>query len=108
MSCEDLAVMRSIPGLIVTVPADGLETVKIIESIERLEKPVYVRLEGGQRTPVVYKEDFPFMLGKAVRLRKGSDVLIIACGSMVKKSVGCCRTTGRAEDILRSGRYAQH
>ena len=87
MSCEDLAVMRSIPGLIVTVPADGLETVKIIESIERLEKPVYVRLEGGQRTPVVYKEDFPFMLGKAVRLRQGSDVLIIACGSMVRKAL---------------------
>lgn len=84
MSFEDIAVMRSIPGLIVTTPADGLETVKILESIEKLDKPVYVRLEGGQRTPIVYKEDFPFMLGKVVCLRKGRDVLIIACGSMVK------------------------
>lgn len=87
MSCEDLAVMRSIPGMIVTTPADGLATVKILESIEKLDKPVYVRLEGEQRTPIVYKEEFPFILGKAVRLRKGRDVLIIACGSMVKKAL---------------------
>lgn len=91
MSCEDLAVMRSIPGLIVMTPADGLETAQILECIEKLEKPVYVRLEGGQRIPIVYKEKIPFVLGKAVRLRKGCDVLIIACGSMVKKALDVAR-----------------
>lgn len=87
MSCEDLAIMRSIPNLIVTVPADCTETAKIIQNIESLNQPVYVRLDGGQRTPIVYQEDYFFELGKAVRLKKGKEVLLIGIGSMVKRAL---------------------
>lgn len=87
MACEDLAIMRVVPNMVVMTPADCTATVKIIECIEKLRKPVYVRLDGGQRTPVVYKEGFPFELGKAVHLRDGDDILLIASGSMVDRAL---------------------
>ncbi len=91
MGCEDLAVMRSIPNLIVVAPADCTETAKVIESIEKGKNPVYVRLDGGQRTPIVYKEDFTFELGRAICLKEGYEILFVAAGSMVNRALEISR-----------------
>lgn len=80
---EDGAVMRSIPGMTVVNPADGVEIVKTIEAFCDYHHPAYLRLTGGPGLPIVYEEDMDFRIGKAIRVRDGEDIGIIACGTMV-------------------------
>lgn len=84
---EDAAGMRAIPNLVVISPADCTETVKSIEVAVSLNQPVYIRLTGGSTLPMIYHEDYPFTIGKAVGLREGTDVAIIATGSCVYRSL---------------------
>lgn len=83
MSLEDLAVMRAIPNVTVLSPADCASVVKATVAALRHPGPVYLRLTGVMNNPMVYREDFPFEIGKANRLREGGDVAILATGSMV-------------------------
>lgn len=80
---EDVAVMRCIPGMTIISPADGLEIFKAVEAVERYIGPVYLRLTGGPGIPVVYDQDFEFIIGKANVLSNGIHVAIIATGTMV-------------------------
>ena len=80
---EDAAVMRSIPGMTVIQPCDGAEIMKTVEALCDYDKPAYLRLTGGPGLPVVYEEDFSFVIGKARRVRDGHDIVIIATGTMV-------------------------
>jgi transketolase len=80
---EDGAVMRSIPGMTVINPADGVEIIKTIEALCNYNHPAYLRLTGGPGLPIVYEEEIDFHIGKALKVRDGSDIAIIACGSMV-------------------------
>lgn len=82
-SMEDLAITRAIPNLRVVSPADALETAKMLELLIHDESPYYVRLTGAGNMPMVYREDYELVFGKAVTLREGNDVCIIATGSMV-------------------------
>ena len=91
---EDIALMRAIPGLMVVSPADGAETVKVITEAAKYHGPIYVRLSGVMNNPIVYTEEYPFEFGKAIQLRNGSDVSIVATGTMVYESL-------IAADILR-------
>ncbi len=84
---EDAAVMRSIPNLTVVCPADCAEIVKTVQAAAQFEGPMYIRLTGGVNNPPVYTSDYDFRIGKAVRLRKGTDVAIIANGTMVHESI---------------------
>ena len=84
---EDVSIIRSIPGITVISPADSGETVKaILASIYHTES-VYIRLTGGANNPVVFKDDYEFEIGKAITLREGTDVTIIASGTMVFNSL---------------------
>lgn len=83
MSIEDIAIMRSLPNIIVLSPADCLETYKCIIAASKINKPVYVRLTGIMNSPIVYKEDYNYEIGKAICLNEGSDITIIATGNMV-------------------------
>lgn len=80
---EDGAVMRSIPGMTVVNPADGVEIIKAVEALCDYNKPAYLRLTGGSDLPVVYDGDITFRIGKAIKVRDGGDVAIIAAGTMV-------------------------
>lgn len=80
---EDVAVMRAIPNMTVISPADGAEIVKCVFAAAEYEGPVYIRLTGGANNPIVYKEDFEYKIGKAVKLKEGNDVAFIAAGTMV-------------------------
>ena len=84
---EDIALMRAVPGLTVISPADGAEIMKTVYALIQYEGPVFVRLTGAVNNPVVYSADYDFTIGKAVRLREGTDVAIIACGTMVYESL---------------------
>ena len=83
MSLEDIALMRAIPNIVVISPADCTSAVKATIAAAKCDKPVYLRLSGGMNNPVVYKSDFEFEIGKAILLREGTDVSLIATGSMV-------------------------
>jgi transketolase len=91
---EDLALMRSLPGMTVIVPADVDETYRAALATLDIDGPVYLRLGGRVEEPAVSNPDAPFELGKAVELRQGNDVAIIACGALVALAV-------RASDTLR-------
>lgn len=85
-SVEDIAIMRAIPNMTVLVPADGVETEKMIFEIAKYNGPVYVRL-GRSSVPVLFDEDYTFEIGKGRVLRDGKDVSIIACGIMVNEAL---------------------
>ena len=79
---EDIALMRTIPGMIVVNPSDGVSTMKLMEQVVALKGPCYVRL-GRAAVPINYLETDQITIGKANTLRAGNDVTIIATGIMV-------------------------
>jgi len=85
-SLEDLAWTRVLPNFTVIVPADAAETAQAVEAIAALEGPVFLRVS---RMPVaaVHPPDYRFQPGRAVLLRRGSDVTLIACGVMVERAL---------------------
>jgi transketolase len=91
---EDVALMRAVPGLTVICPADGAEIVKTVQALVTFEGPAFVRLTGVMNNPIVYKEDYPFTIGKAVELRHGTDVAIIAAGTMVHEALVAAKKLG--------------
>ena len=84
--CEDLALMRTIPGMVVINPADGIESKKAVFAAAEWDGPVYLRF-GRLALPMVTDEDTPFVIGKANLLRDGKDVTIIATGLMVSEAL---------------------
>ena len=81
-SVEDMALMRAVPGMVVLSPADAIETEKMIFAAAEYEGPVYIRL-GRLNIPVLFDDNYVFEIGKAVTLREGNDVAILATGLMV-------------------------
>lgn len=82
----DIAIMRALPGMTVIVPADAIETKQVIHAIVDYPGPVYVRLSRAA-FPVFLGEHYKFQIGKAVELREGKDIAIVACGLMVYHAV---------------------
>ncbi len=85
-SVEDIAIMRAIPNMTVIVPADGVETEKVIFEIAKYNGPVYVRL-GRSAVPTIFDESYNFEIGKGIVVREGNDATIIACGIMVNEAI---------------------
>lgn len=83
---EDLALMRTIPGMIVINPSDGVSTMKLMEQVVKLKGPCYVRL-GRSAIPINYLETDEIVIGKANTLREGNDVTIVATGIMVYEAL---------------------
>lgn len=84
---EDIALMRSIPGMTVVVPADDTEARAAVRAVLDYEGPVYMRL-GRLAVPVVNDADTcKFELGRGVVLREGTDVTLVACGLMVAEAL---------------------
>ena len=81
-SIEDLALIGSLPGFNVIVPADAVETIQAVRVAAASEGPFYIRL-CRPKTPLVYDDDYRFELGKAVTMTEGRDATIIAIGIMV-------------------------
>ncbi|NIE66608.1 transketolase C-terminal domain-containing protein [Burkholderia sp. Ax-1719] len=88
---EDAAVMRAIPNMTVVCPADCAEIFKVVEAAATFEGPMYIRLTGAVNNPPVYTEDYDFQIGRAHTLREGSDVTIVANGTMVYESLGAAK-----------------
>ena len=84
--CEDLALMRSIPGMVVMCPSDDIETKACVRAAAEYKGPVYIRL-GRLAVPVINDHpDYKFEWGKGMTLREGNDVAIIATGLCVESA----------------------
>ncbi|MGC3955930.1 MAG: transketolase C-terminal domain-containing protein [Propionicimonas sp.] len=85
-SVEDLSWLRALPGLDIVVPADRLETQQAVRLAARQEHPVYLRI-GRTAVPDVNPPDSQLTRGKWTELRAGSDVTIIAVGTLVSRAL---------------------
>lgn len=84
---EDIALMRTIPGMVVINPSDDVEARAAVKAAIEHQGPVYLRF-GRLATPVINdRSDYKFELGKGVVLREGKDVTIIATGLCVAESL---------------------
>ncbi len=79
---EDLALICSLPGFTVIVPADGTETAQVIRAVAAHPTPCYVRLIRG-KVPQVMDNGYKFEIGKAALMRQGKDATIMAIGTMM-------------------------
>jgi len=80
-SVEDIAIMRSMPNMVVLVPADTIELQKAIKAAVKYKGPVYIRKVKGTM-PQIFTRDYRFKIGRSVELMKGNDLTIISCGIM--------------------------
>ena len=83
-SAQDIAAMSAIPNMRVYLPSDRFQTAKLIEQLLLDEKPAYIRV-GRNPVEDIYTEDHtPFVMDRATVLREGTDVVLTACGEMVR------------------------
>ncbi len=87
---EDIALMRAIPGMTVIVPCDDIEARQAVFAAAEIKGPVYLRF-GRLAVPVINDKSYKFEVGKAVELKKGDDVTIIATGLMVSRALDAAK-----------------
>ena len=95
--CEDFALMRSIPGMVVLCPADGPEAEACVRAAYDHEGPVYVRF-GRSATPVIHSDGYEITIGKGEQLTDGDDLAVVATGVMVPEALAAAEQL-RAEGI---------
>lgn len=83
---EDLALMRVLPNMTVISPSDDTETKWVINEIQKISGPVYVRL-ARLSTPIIYDEQQEFQIGKGVQIGDGTDATIFATGVTVAEAI---------------------
>ena len=93
--CEDIALMRVLPGMTVVCPADDIEAKAAVAAAYETDGPFYLRF-GRLAAPVINdRPDYKFELGKGVLLREGTDVTIVATGLMVAASLDAAEELGK-------------
>ena len=96
-SIEDMAWTRAIAGMTVIVPADPIETAEAVRVAAAFDGPVFLRV-SRMPVPVVHRSDYKFEIGRAVKLRTGTDVTFIANGTMVCRALEAAEMLD-AEDV---------
>ncbi len=102
-SAQDIAAMSAIPNMRVYLPSDRFQTAKLIEALLEDEKPAYLRVGRNAVEDIYSEENTPFVMDKATVLAEGTDVLIVACGEMVKPAydaVGLLKEEGISAGLL--------
>lgn len=85
---EDLALMRTIPGMVVMCPADDIEAKAAVRAAVEHDGPVYIRFGRAACNVINDKPDYKFEIGKGTVLREGTDVTIVATGICVDSAIG--------------------
>ena len=100
MGIEDVGLACSLPNFTVVVPADEATTHKAVQALAAMNTPAYLRA-GRPNVPQLHSEQTPFEIGKAISLRRGADLTIIANGIMVSAALDA------AEQIAKEGKQAR-
>lgn len=85
-SLEDIAIIRSLPNMIVIVPSDPIEIAACVKEVAKYIGPVYIRI-GSEKLPTFHNLNYHFSLGKGEILKKGRDITLIAIGGMVWRAL---------------------
>ena len=85
--CEDIALMRAIPGMTVINPCDHYEMIAAVKAMAEKDGPCYVRLGRLAVESVNNNDDYKFELGKGITLKDGNDITIVATGLLVQEAV---------------------
>ena len=99
--CEDMALMRTIPGMVVMNPSDAVEARAAVEAAIKYNGPVYIRFGRLPVATINDNDSYKFEIGKGVKLCDGTDVTIVANGLMVEQAL-IAREALRAEGISAS------
>lgn len=91
MGIEDIGLACSLPNFTVVVPADEPSMFKAVEALGAIRTPAYLRA-GRPNVPIIYEKGCNFQLGKAITVREGKDLTIIACGLMVAMALEAAET----------------
>ena len=89
-SLDDLAIIRTIPGVTVINPGDPVDIVKAVHAAAEHVGPVYIKI-GSPKMPVLMDENYPFKIGKGVVMEDGSDVAVIATGTLLSKAASATK-----------------
>ena len=84
--CEDIALMRTIPGMVIINPADAAEARLAVKAAIEYKGPVYLRF-GRMAVPVLFDDSYDFRIGKGVKMADGTDVSLIATGIEVEQAL---------------------
>jgi transketolase len=87
----DIAIMRSLPNMTIVVPADAVAVDRLLPQIVEWQGPVFVRLNRNE-VPTIFGDGYSPKIGKAVRVKSGNDLTIIACGLMLSRSLDAAET----------------
>ena len=104
-SFEDLATMRVLPGMTVFCPADAVETKWAVRQAAAIDGPVYIRLNRND-LPVLFDEKTPFETGKPLVVKEGSQVALVATGTMTAiamEAAGLLETKGISARVIHLG-----
>ena len=82
----DVSLMRSLPNMVVIVPADAIQTEKAIEAAANFQGPVYIRL-GKIEVPVIFNQNYEFKIGGSDLINDGQDATIFSTGIMLSKAI---------------------
>ena len=89
-SLDDIAIIRTIPGVTVINPGDPVDIVKAVQAAAEHYGPVYIKI-GSPKMPVLMDPDYSFQIGKGVVMENGNDVTIIGTGTLLSKTVDAVR-----------------
>ena len=84
-SLDDIAILRTIPGVTILNPGDPVEIKKAVHAAADHKGPVYIKI-GSPKMPVLYSQDYTFEIGRGVVMKEGGDVTIIGTGTVLSKA----------------------
>jgi transketolase len=89
-SLDDVAIIRTIPGVTIINPGDPVDIVKAVHAAAEHVGPVYIKV-GSPPMPVLMDENYPFRIGKGVVMENGSDITLIGTGTVLSKAAGAAK-----------------
>jgi transketolase len=89
-SIDDVAIIRTIPGVTIINPGDPVTIRKAVHAMIKHVGPCYMKI-GSPRMPVLYSEDVDFRLGKGIVMKEGRDVVLIGTGTVLSKAVAAAQ-----------------
>jgi len=95
----DFALVRSLPNITLICPADGYETANAVKAAYENYGPYYIRINRGFDRVVYENADYGFEVGKAITMREGTDITVIACGSCVFQAMSAADFLKNADGL---------
>jgi len=94
-SIDDVAIIRTIPGVTILNPGDPVTIKKAVHAMIQRKGPCYMKI-GRQKMPVIYPDNVEFKIGKGIVLNEGADVAIIGSGTVLSKAVAAAKLLEKA------------